>query len=178
MPANRIPDRIVQAVEMLALDPWDRVLEIGCGHGVAVPLVCEKLVHGRLTAIDRSKKMIAAAQKRNAAHVAAGKVRFEAVALGDADFGRRRFSKIFAINVNLFWTAPRKGLTTARRLLRPDGVLHLFYHPPSPAQLKPLAAKLSRDLEDLGFARAVSATQSGTVRVSARARDSASATQR
>jgi hypothetical protein len=117
-----------------------------------VRLVCDKLVRGRLTAIDRSEKMIAAAQKRNAAYVAAGKVRFDAVALADADFGRQRFSKIFAVNVNLFWISPRKELPMLRTLLRPDGALHLYYQPPSSTQVKPIAAKLSHLLEGYGFA--------------------------
>jgi SAM-dependent methyltransferase len=151
MPAKDIPDRIVWAVETLAVDPSDQVLEIGCGHGFAVALVCDRLRRGTLTAIDRSAKMIAAAKKRNAPHVTAGKVRFETIALADADFGRRRFSKVFAINVNLFWIEPAKELPIVRRLLRPDGALYLFYQPPSPAQVKPLAAKLSHNLEGAGF---------------------------
>ncbi|WP_119303535.1 class I SAM-dependent methyltransferase [Dongia deserti] len=151
MPATEIPDRVVWAVETLALDPSDQVLEIGCGHGLAVSLVCDKLSRGRLTAIDRSPKMITAAQQRNAAYVAANKVRFETVALADGDFGQRRFSKIFAINVNLFWIDPSKELPVVRMLLRLDGTLYLFYQPPSSAQLKPLAAKLARNLEAGGF---------------------------
>jgi SAM-dependent methyltransferase len=151
MPAKGIPDRIVWAVETLSLDSSDQVLEIGCGHGLAVSLVCERLGRGTLTAIDRSATMIAAAKKRNAAQVAAGKVRFETVALADADFGRRRFSKILAINVNLFWIEPSRELPVIRKLLRPDGALYLFYQPPSPAQLKQLPAKLSRNLEKGGF---------------------------
>jgi SAM-dependent methyltransferase len=155
MPARGIPDRIVWAVQSLGLRPSDHVLEIGCGHGWAVPLVCDKLARGTLTAIDRSPKMIAAAEKRNRALVAAGKVAFETVALADGKFGRRRFSKIFAINVNLFWIDPTAELPVVRKLLRPDGALYLFYQPPSPAQLKPIAAKLLRKLEGMAVDRTI-----------------------
>ena len=149
IPAKSAPDRIVWAVETLDIGPSEHMLKIGCGHGLAVPLVCERLVRGTLTAIDRSPKMIAVAKKRSRLLVAAGKAAFETVALADADLGRRRFSKIFAINVNLFWTDPAAELPVLRKLLRPAGALYLFYQPPNPAQLKPLAAKLMRNLAGL-----------------------------
>jgi|SRR5687767_732825 len=152
MPAQSIPDRIVWAVATLNFEPSDEVLEIGCGHGFAVPLVCEKLRRGTLTAIDRSPKMIAAARKRTRALVATGKVEFETVALADADFGRRRFSKIFAVNINLFWIDPAAELPVVKRLLRPGGTLYLFYQPPRAGQLKPIAAKLARNLAGGGLA--------------------------
>lgn len=151
MAPQRIPDRIVWAVETLDIAPSDHVLEIGCGHGLAVPLVCEQLRRGTLTAIDRSPKMIAAAKKRNRALVAAGKVAFETVTLADARFERRRFSKIFAINVNLFWIDPAAELLMVGKWLRRSGAFYLFYEPPSPAQVKPIAAKVARNLESGGF---------------------------
>ena len=151
MPKANIPDRIVWAVETLGIEPADEVLEIGCGHGFAVPLVCEKLDGGTLTAIDRSRKMVAAALERNHALAAAGKVKFESVALANADFARYRFSKIFAINVNLFWLDLSPEFLIVRHLLRPEGALHLIYEPPNPAQLKRIADKLARNLKEGGF---------------------------
>jgi hypothetical protein len=52
---ERVAERFRWAVETLDPAPSDRLLEIGCGPGVAVSLICETLSTGTITAIDRSK---------------------------------------------------------------------------------------------------------------------------
>jgi SAM-dependent methyltransferase len=89
--------RLVWAVDTMAVGPTDRLLEIGCGHGVAVSLVCEKLNGGSIMAIDRSPTMMAT--RRNAEYVATGLASFQAASLHEADPGRRRFDKVSAIHV-------------------------------------------------------------------------------
>ncbi len=113
--------RLRSVVEQLNLRPDNRVLEIGCGHGVAT-LVCERLGSGHLTAVDRSAKMIQAATRRNAAHVAA---------LEDLDLGDRRFDKIFAVRVGLFHRDPGQARGIVERWLVPGGEVFVFYDLPS-----------------------------------------------
>jgi len=120
--------RLEAVVASLGVRPDDRVLEIGCGHGVAATLVCERLEGGRLTAIDRSPKMIAAARRRNAAHVEAGRAEFLLGALEDIDLGARRFDTIFAVRVGLFHREPERARALAERWLAPGGTLHAFWN--------------------------------------------------
>jgi ubiquinone/menaquinone biosynthesis C-methylase UbiE len=150
--AEKIPERLRWTVETLDLRPADRVLEVGCGPGVAVSLVCERLEGGEITAIDRSEKMIALAERRNRAHVDAGKAIFHAVALRDFDAGDRRFDRVFASNVNVFWQKPARELEVVRRLLEPGGALHLFYQPPAASQTRRIADDVSAILREHGFA--------------------------
>lgn len=128
---TKASERLVWAVETLAVEPADHLLEIGCGHGVAVSLVCEKLLGGKITAIDRSQTMIEMARRRNRAHVSSGKAVFQAVALEQANFGSERFNKIFAFHVNLFWKQPDRALRIAKELLTPGGALYLFHQLPT-----------------------------------------------
>jgi cyclopropane fatty-acyl-phospholipid synthase-like methyltransferase len=127
---NEAAERLVWAVETLAVEPTDRLLEIGCGHGVAVSLVCERLNGGRITAIDRSAKMIAMAEKRNRVYVDTGRAAFQVASLAEAVFGEERFGKIFAVNVGLFRAGRAAELATIKRHLTPDGALYLFHQDP------------------------------------------------
>src|SRR5919198_2031633 len=87
--AGKASERFVWAIDTLEVRPADRLLEVGCGHGVAVSLVCERLTTGMITAIDRSPKMIEMATRRNREHVEAGRAGLEARALGEGDPGDR-----------------------------------------------------------------------------------------
>jgi len=124
-------ERLRAIVEELGVQPEQRVLEIGCGHGVAASLVCERLQGGRLTAIDRSPKMIAAAARRNAVHVEAGRAEFLVATLEDLDLGERRFDTIFAVRVGLFHREPMRARALAERWLAPGGRIVAIFDPPT-----------------------------------------------
>ena len=123
-------ERLRSVVEKLNIRPNERVLEIGCGHGVAATLVCERLEEGHLTAVDRSAKMIQAATRRNAAYVKAGRVDFLVASLEDLDLGDRRFDKIFAVRVGLFHRDPERARRLVERWLAPGGEVFTFFDLP------------------------------------------------
>ncbi len=124
-------ERLEAVVDQLGIRPRDRVLEIGCGHGVAATLVCERLDGGRLTAIDRSAKMIAAAARRNAAYVRAGKAEFIVASLDDVDLGDRRFDLVFAVRVALFHREPERARALVEPWLAPGGRVRAFFDEPT-----------------------------------------------
>ncbi len=133
-PTSAIPPRIAWAVDQLAVGDADRILEIGGGRGVAAALICARLTRGSYLGIDRSATAVKASAVRNREHLERGTARFEQQALQDVDPTRLlRFDKVFAINVNLFWTRPAQGeLALLHQLLSDDGQLDLFYDSPTP----------------------------------------------
>jgi cyclopropane fatty-acyl-phospholipid synthase-like methyltransferase len=151
--AGVIPERIRWAVEMLAIERRDRLLEIGGGPGVAASLVCERLDGGSLLVIDRSATAIERTRRRNAEHLASGRLAVETVDVADFDSGTARFDKVFAVNVNVFWTtAATDELARIRRALDHDGRFFLFYETPSAARARQAVGRAARALQANGFA--------------------------
>ena len=103
-------------------------------------LVCERLEGGRLTAVDRSAKMIEAVTRRNAAFVEAGRAEFLVADLEDLDLVERRFDKILAIRVGLFHREPERARAIVEKWLAPGGSVFVFFDEPS----APGASKESR----------------------------------
>jgi cyclopropane fatty-acyl-phospholipid synthase-like methyltransferase len=149
--AAKIPDRIRWTVELLDVRPTEHLLEIGSGPGHAVALVCEKLTRGTITAIDRSSLQVRKTRERNRACLTSGRAIIEDATLEAFDPGRRLFAKIFAVNVNAFWTTPAPSMRHLRRLLASDGVAFLAYEPPSKERLRQARASLARTLEEHDF---------------------------
>lgn len=123
-------DRIEAFVESMKIRPTDRVLEIGCGHGIAATLICRKLNTGIYLAIDRSKRMVAAAAKRNQQFVEAGVARFLESELESLDLGDEKFDKVLAMRVRLFHDKPAEAKRLAKRWLATNGKLFVQYDEP------------------------------------------------
>jgi ubiquinone/menaquinone biosynthesis C-methylase UbiE len=124
-------ERISRFVQSMHVQAHDRVLEIGCGNGVAATLICRMLDGGDYVAVDRSQKMVDAASKRNAAFIESGVARFVCAPLESLDLGSERFDKILAMRVRIFHADPQRARELAQRWLSPGGKLFVEYDEPA-----------------------------------------------
>lgn len=144
--------RIQFGVESLGVQPDDHVLEIGCGHGVALSLIGDSLTTGRVLGIDRSPTMVDMARKRNAALIESGIVDVRLVAFPDDLRDDAGFTIVFAIHVPVFRgdrAAVQNGID---RLLRPGGRLCLIGQPLSDRLVAPWIADTTNSLASIGLA--------------------------
>lgn len=146
-----LADRLLWAVKTLAVAPSDRILEIGCGRGAAVSLICENLVEGTVFAVDQSEKVIESARKANAGYVKEGKANFLAGPFHQVDLRQERFNKVFAVNVNLFWMKAERELSILKERLLPGGNVYLFNQPPTEEKVEEIAERTVHNLLSAGF---------------------------
>jgi len=133
------------AAGLLDLDADARVLELGCGPGVALAALTERAVEGLVVGVDRSPVMIRQARRRNAAAVAARRVRLVCVPIEDLLPVARRgthakvpaapfdmpFDAVLAVNNVGLWPEPGDRLAGIRQVLRHGGQIALVAQPRS-----------------------------------------------
>ena len=148
---REISQRIRDAVERITIPPGARVLEVGCGHGQAVELVCERLGEGgTMVAIDRSPVMIAATGERNDGPLLSGVLAVRAARIARASLEPGSFDVIFGINVRDMWDDAATA-RTLRAALAPDGRLWAILQLPPGRDSTGLDAKIAARLEKVGF---------------------------
>jgi SAM-dependent methyltransferase len=165
MVGTAIPDRVQWAVDRLDVRPDQRILDVGCGPGVAAGLIADRLGTGIVIGIDRSATAIARAVKRNTMHIAAGRAQFTRADLARYEQAGPPFDSVVAMNVNVFWTGP--AVDEWRRigeLLAPTGRLFLFYGygPGDPTRNRDLAGPLTVALNDRGYTADVDHSPDGS----------------
>ena len=116
-------------VDLLAIDPDARVLEIGFGPGVAIQYAAERATRGHVSGIDRSEAMFKMARIRNAPELASGSVDLTKADVQSLPYPDDSFDRAFAIHCIYFWREPAACLREIRRVVRPDGIVAITIRP-------------------------------------------------
>lgn len=107
-------------VDCLGVGPGDRLLDVGCGPGLAVAYAAE--VRGaRAAGVDASEVMVARARRRNRAAIGDGRVEIHRAEAAHLPFPDGSFTVAGSLNSLQFWPHPEEGLAELHRVLAPGG---------------------------------------------------------
>ncbi|WP_346239297.1 class I SAM-dependent methyltransferase [Niabella insulamsoli] len=97
----KISNRLLSIIDALPLKDGMRILEIGCGSGVAARALAYRFPRLYILGIDRSMKAITQAQKRSETVIKSGRVAFQhcAIECFIRPAGEPLFDLAFAIRV-------------------------------------------------------------------------------
>ncbi len=113
------------AVERLHLKEGDRVLDMGCGTGLNLPLVLDRIGSGSVTGVDLSHGMLRRARRQAEQCEAENRVRLVQGAAGEIAFPLRHFDAVIA--TYLLTTVPEyeRAIDGLLHTLKPGGRLVL-----------------------------------------------------
>jgi SAM-dependent methyltransferase len=145
------------AVKLLDVQPTDRVIELGCGPGVALAALATRATRGLVVGVDHSQIMIRQARRRNKAAIRAGRVRLIHTPVERLSISNGPFNAALAVNTVGMWPDPTARLRELARLLRPGGRIALVSQPRCPgataATSAAAAGELAGLLAEAGFER-------------------------
>ncbi len=115
------------ALELLELQPDDRILEVGFGHGRTVARAAAAVSRGRVAGIDPSLEMCRMATRLNRRAVARGSVELQQARVEALPFPSGIFDKALSVHTIYFWPDLARAFSEIARVLKPDGRLVLVY---------------------------------------------------
>ena len=127
--ARETHDANLVALEQLDLQPADRMLESGFGHGRTLATAAKRITAGRLAGIDPSNVMLRIARGRNARTLRCGRMN---LTLGSSDqlpFPAASFDKALAVHTIYFWPSPERDLAEIYRVMAPGALLVIGFRP-------------------------------------------------
>ena len=115
------------ALQMLELEPTDRVLEIGFGGGVILKPLLEGAAY--VAGVDRSRDMVRRARSVFSAEVSKGRADFREGNVEMLPFDAASFGKVCTVNTIYFWKSLGAGFVEIRRVLSQNGRLVVGFLP-------------------------------------------------
>src|SRR5215472_4859397 len=143
------------AVQLLDVQPTDRVIELGCGPGVAIAALAARASLGMVIGVDHSQVMIRQARRRNKPAISSGRVRLVLSPVESLSIRDGPFDAALAVNTVGMWPDPTARLRELARLLRPGGRIALVSQPRCPGATAATSAvaanELAGQLTEAGF---------------------------
>ena len=114
-------------IDLLDIQPTDRVLELGFGPGFGIRKVASIATEGLVAGVDFSEIMVQKAQKRNALAIARGQVDLKQGDVSSLPYDNQTFDKVIAIQLIYFCLPTYVFLKESQRVLKPGGKIAISF---------------------------------------------------
>lgn len=152
-PSNR--HRNLWTVNLLGIRPSDRVLEFGCGPGVAVKTCAEQATEGLTVGLDHSELMLARAARLNRHAIERNLVQLRLGGLDCLPTPGACFDRVFSVNVIQFLPGKATVFHALYQATAPGGILATTYQPrhrnPTRADAIHMADEIKTHMAAAGF---------------------------
>lgn len=115
-------------LEQLAIEPEDRILEVGFGGGDLLEKVLSSRPCEFVAGVDLSADMVSLVGRRLRRYILAGRVEVRCGDIEALPFGDGEFTKLCSVNTLYFWRNPSAALAECRRVLKRDGRIVLCFN--------------------------------------------------
>ena len=116
-------------VELLDIQPYQHILEVGYGTGRTLEEVGMKLKIGFIAGIDHSVLMYQEASRINKRFIREQLMQLQIGSVSDLNYPPHYFHSIYGSNVHFFWKEPQYEFIQLARLLKTGGKLVMVFQP-------------------------------------------------
>lgn len=117
----------LRVMDALCIEPADRILDVGCGHGRSLTELAARAPRGHIVGVDPSELMIEIAEQRNRPLMKAARVDVIHSGVESLPFPDGVFDKAQCVHVLYFWKDVETSLREIARVLKPGGRLGLLF---------------------------------------------------
>ncbi|MCP4082828.1 MAG: methyltransferase domain-containing protein [Planctomycetaceae bacterium] len=134
-------------VELLDVQPTDRILEIGCGPGLALQKCARLATDGHVVGVDHSPTMLWQARSRNEQSIKAGRVELRLGDLAILKTFLEPFDKVLSANVAQFFQDKAVAYRQIFAITAPGGTVATTYLPRSKNPSRRDALKFAENIK-------------------------------
>jgi arsenite methyltransferase len=115
------------AFDRLALQPRDRVMEVGVGGGYLLGRMAAVVTDGFLVGIDASPTMLAFCERRHRALVRAGRLELKCAEAESLPYPSGHVTKVCTVNSIFYWKDAPHAFAEMHRVLQAGGLLVICF---------------------------------------------------
>lgn len=115
-------------LDVLGVQPGDRVLEVGYGPGGLIRLLADRTEAAVIRGVDPSPEMRSAATRAARGSADAGRVRLDVGTADRTGLEDQSVDRVVAVNNVAIWPDLEAGLRELHRVLRPGGTVVIAWH--------------------------------------------------